>query len=167
MVVIVMGTTGAGKTTIGTLLAARLGWTFADGDDFHPASNVAKMSAGVPLDDADRAPWLLAMSKAIAVWLQSGTNAVLACSALRRAYRDELRVGTGVTFVYLKGSYEEIAQRLRERHGHFAGVQLLASQFETLEKPEGEKDVLVVPLDRLPDAQVDLIVQGLGLEPHS
>ena len=135
MIVIIMGTTGAGKTTIGTMLATQLNWQFADADTFHPPANIEKMSRGIPLTDADRAPWLEAMRKAILEWIAAGKNVVLACSALKRAYRDELRPSPEVKIVYLKGDYALFAERIRHRHGHFAGEQILAGQFADLEEP--------------------------------
>src|SRR5271168_4418615 len=105
MIVIVMGTTGSGKTTIGSLLAKRLGWDFVDGDDFHPAANVEKMKHGIPLTDADREPWLKALHDKIVEWSAQKRNVVLACAALKASYRDELRASTAVKFVYLMGSY--------------------------------------------------------------
>jgi gluconokinase len=135
VIVIIMGTTGAGKTTIGTMLAAQLNWQFADADTFHPPANIEKMSHGIPLTDADRAPWLEAMRKAILEWIAAGKKVVLACSALKRAYRDELRPSPEVKIVYLKGDYALFAERIRHRHGHFAGEQILAGQFADLEEP--------------------------------
>jgi gluconokinase len=135
VIVIIMGTTGAGKTTIGTILATQLDWQFADADTFHPPANIEKMSHGIPLTDADRAPWLEAMRKAILEWIAAGKNVVLACSALKRAYRDELRPSPKVEIVYLKGDYALFAERIRHRHGHFAGEQILAGQFADLEEP--------------------------------
>jgi len=135
MIVVVMGVTGAGKTTVGGLLAKRLGWEFADADDFHPASNKEKMKHGTPLTDADRAPWLAALHQQIARWIAEKRNAVLACSALKQSYRDELRASSEVKFVYLKGSYQLFSQRVLSRKGHFAKQDLLASQFATLEEP--------------------------------
>jgi len=135
VIVIIMGTTGAGKTTIGTMLATQLNWQFADADTFHPPANIEKMSRGIPLTDADRAPWLEAMRKAILEWIAAGKNVVLACSALKRAYRDELRPSPEVKIVYLKGDYALFAERIRHRHGHFAGEQILAGQFADLEEP--------------------------------
>jgi gluconokinase len=137
MIVIVMGVVGAGKTTIGRLLAEQLGWTFADADDFHSPQNVEKIRRGIPLTDEDRQPWLESLRVAIAKWIAAGTNAVLACSALKRSYRQQLAVGQEVRFVFLKGDASLIAARLRARHGHFADGKILASQLADLEEPEG------------------------------
>ncbi len=131
-----MGTTGAGKTTVGTMLTAQLNWQFADADTFHPPANIEKMSQGIPLNDADRAPWLEAMRKAILEWIAAGKNVVLACSALKRAYREELRPSLEVKIIYLKGNYALFAERIRHRHGHFAGEGILAGQFADLEEPD-------------------------------
>ncbi len=120
MIVIVMGTTGSGKTTIGRLLAKSLGWGFVDADDFHPPANVEKMKHGIPLTDADREPWLKALHDKIVEWNAGKHNAVLACSALKQSYRDELRGSSEVKFVYLKGSYELFSRRVLSRKGHFA-----------------------------------------------
>ena len=135
MIVIVMGVTGAGKTTIGRLLAQQLGWEFADADDFHSTASVEKISQGIPLTDEDRAPWLDSLHNAIVQWIAAKKNVVLACSALKQMYRERLCVGPEVKLVYLKGSYQLIAGRLRERRGHFATAQLLTSQFADLEEP--------------------------------
>jgi len=137
MIVIVMGVVGAGKTTVGRLLAEQIGWEFADADDFHPASNIDKIRNGIALSDDDRAPWLKSLRAAIAHWIADKHDVVLACSALKGSYRRELEVGSEVRFVYLKGSASQIAERLRSRHGHFADEQILASQFADLEEPEG------------------------------
>jgi gluconokinase len=137
VIVVVMGVTGSGKTTIGTLLAAQFGWDFADADQFHSAANVAKMARGDALTDADREPWLAALHDGIVRWLADGKNEVLACSALKTAYREKLAVSGEVHFVYLKGSYDLIAARVRERHGHFATEAILADQFAALEEPNG------------------------------
>jgi gluconokinase len=137
MIVIVMGVVGAGKTTIGRLLAEQLGWTFADADDFHPPANVEKIRRGIPLTDDDRHPWLESLRGAIAKWIGAETNAVLACSALKRSYRELLSAGPEVRFVFLKGEASLIAARLRARHGHFADEKILASQLADLEEPEG------------------------------
>ena len=136
MIVIVMGVEGAGKTTVGRLLAEQLGWEFADADDYHSKSNIEKIRHGIPLNDEDRRPWLQQLRAQIEQWISQKRNAVLACSALKRSYRDELTVGPEVRFVYLHGSAELIAQRLRARHGHFANENILASQFADLEEPE-------------------------------
>jgi gluconokinase len=143
MIVIVMGVVGSGKTTVGGLLAEKLAWEFADADDFHPLSNVEKIRHGIPLTDANREPWLQALRQAITSWISEGRNVVLACSALKRAYRRELEVGPDVRFVYLKGSAELIAERLRLRQGHFADDKILASQFADLEEPAGAVTVEV------------------------
>jgi gluconokinase len=136
MIVLLMGVSGVGKTTIGQALAREVHWRFADADDFHPASNVAKMRAGNPLDDADRAPWLELLHDAIARWVTGRESVVLACSALKETYREKLLVGPEVKLVYLHGDFNLIAQRLTMRHGHYMNPGLLRSQFETLEVPE-------------------------------
>lgn len=135
MIILIMGTTGSGKTTVGSLLAARLAWEFADADDYHPPANVAKMRQGIPLTDADRAPWLQALHDRIVRWNAEGRNVVLACSALKQSYRDELLVSSAVKLVYLKGSYELFSRRIQSRHGHFAPIGILAGQFRDLEEP--------------------------------
>jgi len=156
-----MGVVGAGKTTVGSLLAQKLGWQFADADDSHPKANVEKIRHGIPLDDSDRAPWLAALRNAILHWNAEGQNAVLACSALKRKYRDQLRV-EGVRFVYLKGDYELIEQRLRTRRGHFASDSILRSQFEDLEKPD---DAITVEIDKSPQAIISEIIAKLKSSP--
>ena len=157
MVIIIMGVVGAGKTTVGLLLAHKLGWHFADADDFHSPENKSKISHGIPLTDADRAPWLAGLRRAIEQWNGEGQNAVLACSALKRAYRDELQTGN-VQFVYLKGDYDLIATRLRARHGHFASESILKSQLRDLEEPTA---AIVASIDQPPDAIVDEILAML------
>lgn len=136
MIVIVMGVVGAGKTTIGRLLASQLGWEFADADDFHPQSNVDKIHRGVPLTDEDRQPWLDCLREEVTDWIAARKSVVLACSALKRAYRAKLSVGPQVRFVYLKGSAAQIAVRLRSRQGHFASESILSSQLADLEEPD-------------------------------
>jgi|SRR5579872_1110507 len=131
-----MGVSGAGKTTVGELLAAELGWDFADADDYHSAASVEKMRNGTPLTDADREPWLAALRQMIADAIEAGKSLVLACSALRQRYRDLLRVGAEVRFVYLKVSPAVLHERLHRRRGHFMTEQMLASQLATLEEPE-------------------------------
>jgi gluconokinase len=160
MIVIIMGTTGSGKTTIGTLLAKRLGWEFVDADDFHPPANVEKMKHGIPLTDEDREPWLKALHDKIVEWIAEARNVVLACSALKQSYRDELRVGPGVKFVYLQGSYELFSQRVLARKGHFAKQDLLASQFATLEEPT---DAITVDAAPPPEKIVAEVRRQLGL----
>ena len=163
VILILMGVVGAGKTTVGSLLAQKLGWQFADADDFHPAANVEKIRSGIPLDDSDRAPWLAALRDAILQWNAKNQNVALACSALKRKYRDELRVA-GVQFVYLKGDYELIQKRLRARHGHFASESILRSQFADLEKPD---DAITVEIDKSPEAIVAEIIEKLKASPVS
>src|SRR5712691_1968377 len=130
-----MGVSGAGKTTVGTMLASQLGWEFADADDYHPAANVEKMRTGIPLPDADRAPWLESLRSLIAAWMTAGKSAVLACSALKQAYRDRLMVGESVRVVYLKADRELLRERLLLRRGHYMKEGMLESQIETLEEP--------------------------------
>ncbi len=160
MIVIVMGVTGAGKTTVGKLLALQLGWKFADADSFHSAANKEKMSQGIALDDADRAPWLASMRAAIMEWSSEHQDVVLACSALKRDYRQTLDIGSEVKFVYLKGNYEVIYERLLSRHGHFATEAILRSQFETLEEPSG---AIMVDLRKTPEQLVTEIRAKLNL----
>jgi gluconokinase len=160
MIVIVMGVVGAGKTTIGRLLAQQPGWQFADADDFHPPSNVEKIRRGFALTDADRQPWLASLRAAITNWIAQDRDVVLACSALKRIYRRELEAGPEVNFVYLKGSPDLIADRLRSRHGHFAGEQILASQFADLEEPEA---AVTVEIASTPEQIVAEIRQKLGI----
>jgi gluconokinase len=167
MIVVVAGVAGSGKTTVGQLLAGRLGWTFTDGDSFHPAANVAKMRAGLPLTDADREPWLAA----IAAWMDdiadSGQSAVLACSALKRRYRDELLRGRDqAEMVFLLISQEEDQQRLAMRAGHFFHEPLLASQFADLELPQDEPRVHLITVGKRPAGQVATeVIKLLGLAP--
>jgi len=155
-----MGTTGAGKTTIGTMLATQLNWQFADADTFHPPANVEKMSHGIPLNDADRAPWLEAIRKAILEWIAAGKNVVLACSALKRAYREELHPSPEVKIIYLKGDYALFAERIRHRHGHFAGEGILAGQFADLEEPT---DAITIDAAKSPQEIVAEIRRQLAL----
>jgi gluconokinase len=161
MIVIVMGVVGAGKTTIGKLLASELGWQFADADDFHPAANVEKISHGIALTDEDREPWLDRLRVAILNWIANGQSTVLACSALKRSYRRTLQAGPEVRYVYLKGSAALIAQRLQARHGHFAGEAILASQLADLEEPQ---NVVLVDISASPQQIVNQIRKALGLE---
>jgi gluconokinase len=164
VIVVLMGVTGAGKTTIGVRLAQRLGWDFVDADSFHSPANVEKMKQGIALDDADRGPWLRSLHEAMEGWAVERMNVVLACSALKRIYRDELCVTGQTKFVYLKGSYDLIYQRLRQRHGHFASAAILASQFAALEEPD---DAITVDIDQTEDEIVAEIMRRLGADSAS
>lgn len=161
MIVIVMGVVGAGKTTIGRMLAQQLGWEFADADDFHPKANIDKIRHGISLTDADREPWLESLRSSITLWIKASQSVVLACSALKHNYREMLRVGPEVRFVYLKGSPKLIAERLSARHGHFANDQILAGQFHDLQEPH---DSVTVEISASPEQIVQLIRKQLGLE---
>ena len=161
MVVIVMGVTGAGKTTVGRALAESLGWEFHDGDELHSEMAKRKMHLGIALDDADRAPWLSALRKLILAMVSETRNGVVACSALKQSYRDELAVDPKlVRVVYLRGSKEVIGERLRNRIGHFMNPDLLQSQFDTLEDP---RDAVVVDVSMAPEAIVSAIRSRLGV----
>ncbi len=135
MIIILMGVTGSGKTTVGRLLAEDLGWTYFDADSFHSELNIEKMKAGTPLGDADRKPWLEGLRELVRACLLRSENAVLACSALRERYREFLLLDESVKLVYLKGEYQVIQERLAQRRGHYMDPALLDSQFETLEEP--------------------------------
>lgn len=156
-----MGVSGSGKTTVGKLLAASLNWDFVDADDFHPAANIEKMSRGIPLDDADRMPWLRQMQSAIGDWLQAKKNAVLACSALKATYRD-LLCGDRVQMklVYLKGDFELISQRLQQRSNHYMKANLLSSQLAALEEPQ---NAIVIDASQPPEAIVQQIIDRLEI----
>jgi gluconokinase len=163
-VIVVMGVSGSGKTTIGSRLAARLHWQFAEGDSFHPPANVARMRDGIPLTDEDRWPWL----DAIAAWIDaaraSGGRCVVTCSALKRAYRERLAGGhDDVRFVYLKGDHALVAQRMADRQGHYMPVALLQSQFATLEEPSPGENPLIVSIEAAPEEIVAGIVAVLKL----
>jgi carbohydrate kinase (thermoresistant glucokinase family) len=163
---IVMGVSGSGKTTIGEQLAARLGWPYEDADKFHPASNVAKMSAGHPLTDEDRGPWLKAIAAEIDRIREAGGRVVIGCSALKRAYRDILVHGrSDIRLVYLDGTQALIADRLGRRKGHFMPAGLLTSQFNTLEPPAPDEHPLTVSIDAPVQAIVDNIVSQLKSSP--
>ena len=159
---VVMGVSGSGKSTIADRLAARLAWRYEDGDKFHPPANVAKMSAGQPLTDEDRWPWLQAIADEIDRLAASGQRAVVACSALKRSYRDNLVHGRGeVRIVFLNGTQDLIASRLAARKGHFMPPGLLASQFKTLEPPLPDERPISVSIDAPVEAIVDDIVSQL------
>lgn len=162
IVIIVMGVSGSGKTTIGAMLAARLRWQFEEGDNLHSAANIAKMSRGIPLTDDDRWPWLDAIAAVVTGWITAGQSGVVACSALKRAYRRVLMDDhPAVRLIYLKGTRELIRQRLAARHGHFMPVDLLDSQFDTLEEPGPEERPLIVSIDQRPEDIVAKIVSAI------
>jgi len=157
--IVVMGVSGAGKSTIAALLAQRLGRIFLEGDSFHPPQNVEKMKHGVPLADEDREPWLAAIAARIAAARAAREPLVVTCSALKRAYRAVLAGGHGdVGFVYLKGAQDLIAWRLAGRVGHFMPPQLLESQFAALQEPAGDEPAITVPVDRPPGEIVETIL---------
>jgi gluconokinase len=135
--IVILGVTGSGKSTVGAAVATALGWTFCDGDDHHPPENVAKMSAGVPLTDEDRAPWLRALRHVIEACLDRGESVVLACSALKAEYRNQLLEDNDATLVYLRGDRALIEDRMLERRDHFMGPRMLDSQLAILEEPDG------------------------------
>ncbi len=163
---IVMGVSGSGKSTVADQLAIRIGWTFEDGDKFHPASNVAKMKAGHPLTDEDRWPWLRAIAAEIDRACAAGEHLVIACSALKRTYRDILVHGrSDVRIVFLDGTQQLIADRLAKRKGHFMPPDLLPSQFRTLEPPTADENPVTVSIDASVDAIVDDIVGKLAISP--
>ena len=163
MIVIVFGVSGAGKTTIGKLLAEELGWPFLEADDFHPLSNVEKMRSGHPLTDEDRWPWLDRLRDQITRSIAAEENAVLACSALKRVYRERLRVSDDVNFVFLHGSYALIEKQLQHRRIHFMNPALLKSQFTDLEEPKPADGTVTVELGRSPQELVEEIEAKLGL----
>jgi len=163
-VLVFMGVSGSGKTTVGALVAGRLGWNFAEADDFHPAANIAKMRSGIPLDDADRLPWLRAIAAQIDRWRAEGKNGVVTCSALKRPYRDII-IGDRpeVRLVYLKGDRDLIAHRLAARHGHFMPPGLLDSQFADLEEPDPEERPIVVSIGDPPSKLAEEVIAALDL----
>jgi len=159
VIVLVMGVSGSGKTTVGQALARKLGWRFVEGDDLHPAANVAKMHSGVALTDADRWPWFDRIVAEMRRINAAGESAVIACSALKAAYRDRLALGGDMRVVYLKGDAATIESRIRHRTGHFMPASLLPSQFATLEEP---KDAVVADIRQPVEAQVATIARALG-----
>jgi len=163
VIVIIFGVSGAGKTTIGKLLAKRLGWRFLEADDFHPRGNIERMRDGLPLTDEDRWPWLKLLRQQIERSLVAKENAVLACSALKRRYRERLRVSGDVKFVLLRGGYALIEKQLSSRRGHFMSPDLLRSQFADLEEPESDEDAVTIDLGRTPEKLVEEIKTRLSL----
>jgi gluconokinase len=160
MVILLMGTTGSGKTTVGTLLAARLAWTFLDADNLHPQANIEKMSHGIPLTDADRLPWLEKIHAELIRLTRLEKNVVLACSALKQSYRDLLSAGLEIEVVFLRGSYEQMRRHIEGRHGHFAGEAILAGQFADLEEPQ---NAVVLEVSRTPEQLVADVCARLHL----
>ena len=163
MILVVMGVSGCGKSTIAGVLAGRLGWPLAEGDDLHPPENVAKMAAGHPLDDDDRAPWLARIREWMTAQEAAGTSAIVTCSALKRRYRDVLRDGE-VVFVYLHGTREQLLARLTARQGHFMPASLLDSQLADLEPPEPDERALRIDIGPSPAVQTATILEKLGLD---
>ena len=162
MIILVMGVSGSGKSTIGQLLADSLHWEFADADSFHSPENIEKMRHGIPLNDLDRMPWLLALQQAIQQWLQKNKNMVLACSALKASYRQVLVLDEErVKLVYLKGAFELIQKRLQTRQDHFMPEELLKSQFNALEEPSG---AITVDISDPQEVIVQKIRVSLGIE---
>jgi gluconokinase len=163
LIIVLMGVAGSGKSTIGARLSKMLGWTFRDADSFHPPANIEKMTQGIPLDDNDRMPWLAAIAQWIDQQLANGQAGIVSCSALKRAYRQQL-IGTrsGVRLVYLKGSRRLIGVRLQARKGHFMPASLLKSQFDALEEPLPEENAIVVPVAMSPPRVAATIIQQLG-----
>jgi gluconokinase len=165
-VLVIMGVSGSGKTTVGRALAAQLGIPFFDGDDFHPPENVAVMGEGVPLDDARRAPWLARLAALIKSRLDMGGPAVVACSALKKRYRDQLRISDDVRFIFLKGEYTLIQERMRARKGHYMTAEMLQSQLNDLEAPPAT-EAIIVPVDQPVEGILWAILQNLSDEPSS
>jgi len=153
--IILMGVSGCGKTSVGKELSRTLGWPFFDGDDYHPQENVAKMASGIPLDDADRSPWLTRLHDLIAEHLEQGQSLILACSALKQKYRDQLMAGNpGSHFVYLKGDFNLILRRMGSRSEHYMKAEMLRSQFDALEEPT---QTLTVEIEK----DLDLVVKEI------
>jgi gluconokinase len=164
MIVVLAGVSGSGKTTVGESLARRLAWPFTDGDSLHPAANIAKMRAGVPLTDEDRWPWLAAVAAVIDERIAAGQSAVVACSALKRSYRDLLLAGRpAVRMVFLDVDRDLLAARLAARHGHFFRADLLASQLADLENPQPAERILVLPAVGTPEQIAQQIISRLQL----
>jgi gluconokinase len=167
VIVIVFGVSGVGKTTVGKLLAREFGWHFVEADDFHPAANIEKMRSGRPLADEDRWPWLERLCEEFKRLVAAGENAVVACSALKRAYRHRLRVSDEVKFVFLRGDFALVQKQLRSRPAHFMNPALLQSQFDDLEEPQPDENVLTIELGRTPEKIVNEIEAKLHLVSRS
>jgi gluconokinase len=163
-VLVLMGVSGCGKSTVAALLAGRLRWDFEEGDDLHPKANIEKMAAGHPLDDEDRKPWLANVATWIRQHIDAGQPGIITCSALKKSYRDVLR-GDHVIFVYLSGTREQIGQRLAARHGHFMPAALLDSQFAILQPPTSDETAITVPISESASALAQEIVDQLQLAP--
>jgi len=163
VIVIIFGVSGSGKTTLGKLLAHELDWRFYEADDFHSPVNIEKMRRGVPLTDEDRWPWLEDLRELIKRAMAAGENAVLACSALKRAYRDRLRTNDEVKFVFLHGDHALVEKQMRQRRGHFMDPELLRSQFADLEEPQPDEHVLTIELGRIPQELVEEIKAKLSV----
>ena len=161
MIIVVMGVAGSGKTTVGTLLAEAMDCPFLDGDSLHPAANVEKMTRGIPLTDADRAPWLAAIHARLLEAFRNGRSLVVGCSALRQSYRAALAEGIAITWVYLKGSEALVRSRLRHRDGHYMKADMLASQFEALEEPS---DAIVLDISNPPRELVEQVLTATRLK---
>jgi gluconokinase len=159
-VLVIMGVSGSGKSTVAGVLAGRLGWDLAEGDDMHPAGNVAKMAAGQPLDDEDRWPWLARVAEWIRAHTEAGCPGVITCSALKRRYRDPLR-GEHVVFVYLAGAPDQIANRIAARHGHYMPPALLGSQLEALEPPGADENAITVNISGSPSQEAGEIMAAI------
>lgn len=158
LVLVIMGVSSSGKTTVGSMLASELGWGFYDADDFHSSVNREKMSKGIPLTDEDRAEWLRALQQLILKNLGESVSCVLACSALKQRYRQQLAVNEKVRFVYLRGTYEQVETRMKRRKDHYMPVQLLQSQFEALEEP---REAVIVDISHSPEEIVKIIRKGI------
>ena len=166
VVLVLMGVSGCGKTTVAEIIAQRLRWPFEEGDALHPPANVAKMHAGHPLDDADRAPWLARVADWVDARLDAGESGAITCSALKRKYRELIaRRGRDIEFVYLHGSRELIASRLAGRQGHFMPSSLLDTQFATLEEPGPDEPAIRVEIGDAPEVIAAEIIDALGLAP--
>jgi len=163
VIVIIFGVSGSGKTTLGKLLAEELGWRFYEADDFHSRANIDKMKRGVPLTDGDRQPWLERLRELIKRAMAAGENAVLACSALKRAYRDRLRTNEEVKFVFVHGDGALIEKQMHQRRGHFMDPELLRSQFADLEEPQSGEQALTIELGRIPQELVEEIKAKLSV----